>query len=37
MLHEIVDVVVDNILNEIPSKRDINHHIDLIPGESLPS
>ena len=35
-LHEYHDIVVDDFSNELPPKRSINHHIDLIPGSSLP-
>ena len=31
------DIVVDELPNSLPPIRSINHHIELIPGESLPS
>ena len=37
MLHEFNDIVVDDLPNEFPPKRSISHHIDLIPGASLPN
>ena len=36
MLSEFSDIVVDDLPNELPPKRDISHHIDFIPG-SLPN
>ena len=35
MLSEYSDIVVDDLPNELPSRRDINHHIDFILGFSL--
>lgn len=37
MLEEYRDIVVDDLPSELPSMRSINHHIDLIPGASLPN
>ena len=37
LFHEYHDIVVDDLPNELPPKRSINHHIDLIPGASLPN
>ena len=37
MLLDSQDIVVDDFPNVLPPKRSINHHIDLIPGESLPN
>ena len=37
MLNEFNDIVVDDLPNEFPPKRSINHHIDLILGASLPN
>jgi len=37
MLNEFIDIVVDEFLNKFPPIRSINHHIDLIPGASLPN
>ncbi|KAH9292214.1 hypothetical protein KI387_042602, partial [Taxus chinensis] len=37
MLNEYVDIVVDELPNELPPVRSISHHIDLIPGASLPN
>ena len=36
-LHEYHDIVVDDFSNELPPKRSISNHIDLIPGESIPN
>jgi hypothetical protein len=37
VLEEYVDVIPNELLDSLPPKRDIEHHIDLIPGESLPN
>ena len=37
LLHEYHDIVVDDLPNELAPKRNISHHIDLIPGASLPN
>ena len=37
MLAEFGDIVVDDFLDELPPKRDINHHIEFILGASLPN
>jgi hypothetical protein len=37
MLDEFVDFIVDELPNNLPHVRSIIHHIDLIPGESLPN
>jgi hypothetical protein len=37
LLHEFHDIVVDEFPSEIPPKRSISHHIDFIPGASLPN
>jgi hypothetical protein len=37
MLTKFCDIVVDDLPNEFPSRRDISHHIDFIPGVSLPN
>ena len=37
MLDEFGDIVVDDLLDEFPPKRDVNHQIDFIPGASLPN
>jgi len=37
MLHEFSDIVVHEFPSEFPPKRSINHHIELIPGASLPN
>jgi hypothetical protein len=36
LLDNFVDIVVDELPNSLPPIRSINHHIDLIPGGSLP-
>lgn len=37
MLNEYSDIIVDDLPNEFSFVRSICHHIDLIPGESLPN
>ena len=37
LLDEYVDIVVDDFPDELPPVRSISHHIDLIPGASLPN
>jgi hypothetical protein len=37
LLYNFVDIVVDELPNSLPPIRSISHHIDLIPGESLPN
>ena len=37
MLSEFSDIVVDDLPNELPPRRDISHQIDFIPGASLPN
>jgi hypothetical protein len=37
LLDEYVDIVVDDLPDEFPPIRSISHHIDLIPGASLPN
>lgn len=37
MLEEFKDIVVDDLPDKLPSKRSISHHIDFIPGGSLPN
>jgi hypothetical protein len=36
LLHEFIDIVVDELSNTLPPIKSINHHIDLILGASLP-
>ena len=35
ILDEFIDKLMDEVPNELPPKRNISHHIDLIPGASL--
>jgi hypothetical protein len=37
VLEEYVDLIPNELLDGIPPKRDIQHHIDLIPGSYLPN
>ena len=37
MLSEYRDIVVDDLPNELPPRRNISHQIDFIPGASLPN
>jgi hypothetical protein len=37
LLDNFCDIVVDKLPNSLPSIRSISHHIDLIPGASLPN
>eukprot|EP00253_Pinus_taeda_P004442 PITA_04442 len=37
MLDNYCDIIVDDLPNELPPIRRIKHHIDLIPGASLPN
>ena len=37
ILEEFIDVVPNELPNGLPPKRDIQHHIDLIIGETLPN
>ena len=37
MLSEFSDIVVDDLSNELPPRRDISHQIDFILGASLPN
>jgi hypothetical protein len=37
LLENFCSMVVDELPNSLPSIRSISHHIDLIPGESLPN
>ena len=37
MLSEFSDIVVDDLPNELPPRRDISHQIDFILGASLPN
>jgi hypothetical protein len=37
LLEEFVDIVVDELPRSLPPIRSVSHHIDLIPGASLPN
>ena len=37
MLSDVGGIVVDDLSNELPPRRDIIHQIDFIPGASLPN
>ena len=37
MLHDYVDIIVDELPNDLPPVRRISNHIDLILGASLPN
>ena len=37
MLEDYQDIVVDELPNELPPESSISHHIDMIPGSSLPN
>jgi len=37
MLEKYCDIIVHDLPNELPPIRRISHHIDLIPGASLPN
>ena len=37
MLSEFGDIIVDDLRNELPPIRKISHHMDFIPGVSLPN
>jgi hypothetical protein len=37
LLEEFVDIVVDELPHSLPLIRSVSHHIDLIPGASLPN
>lgn len=36
LLHDFHDIIVDDFSSELPPKRSISNHIDLILGESIP-
>ena len=36
-LNEYAEIIVDELPSELPHVRSITHHIDLIPGASLPN
>ena len=37
LLNEHIDIIVDELPSKLPLVRSISHHIDLIPGASLPN
>ena len=37
LLEEFADIVVDELPRLLPPIRSVSHHIDLIPGASLPN
>eukprot|EP00253_Pinus_taeda_P017119 PITA_17119 len=37
LLQEFSDIVLDDLLDKLPVKQSISHHIDFIPGASLPN
>jgi hypothetical protein len=37
LLEELVDIVVEEVPHSLPPIRSVSHHIDLIPGASLPN
>jgi hypothetical protein len=37
LLGEFTDIIVDELPRSLPSMRSVSHHIDLIPGASLPN
>jgi hypothetical protein len=37
LLEEFADIVVEQLPHSLPSISSVSHHIDLIPGDSLPN
>jgi hypothetical protein len=37
LLEEFADIVVDELPRSLPLMRSVSHHIDFIPGSSLPN